>query len=530
MQYKETMATPIRKILWADDEIDMLRPHILYLQAKGFAVEAVSNGEDAIQLVGREKYDVVLLDEMMPGMGGLATLRALQETAPQLPVIMITKNEEENLMDMALARQISDYLTKPVNPSQIFLAIKKVLESDSLQRSQKTRDYVAEFNRILSLRHGDLSWKDWLDLYADVVGWDLELRGMQNESLMLAHADQKLQLNREFSRFVENHYMGWVNQPRADRPPLSVDIVKEWVLPHLENGERTALVVIDCMRLDQWRMLEPLLTPYFEVQNDLYYAILPSATPYARNAIFSGLYPSEIARRYPDWWLEDAPKESSRNRYEKELLMEQLRHLGFSGDALRYQKIYTVQEGNLLKRKVGTWGSSPFLAFVFNFLDMLAHGQSESEILQELAPDEEALRRLLQSWFQHSVLLEVLRILSRQNTTVIVTSDHGLVFCKRPSVVLGNRETSTSIRYKYGDNLVCEEKEALRVKNPPEYKLPPGSLTKQYVLAKENFYFVYPTNQHHYERQYRGTFQHGGISLEEMVLPVATLKPRSVRL
>jgi CheY-like chemotaxis protein len=516
--------------LWADDEIDMLRPHILYLQNKGFAVDAVANGEDALQLVRQKRFDVVLLDEMMPGMGGLATLEALKEVAPSVPVIMITKSEEENLMNMALGQKISDYLTKPVNASQILLAIKKVLESESLQRSQRTRDYVAEFNRILSLRHGDLNWEDWLTLYADVVGWDLELRGMQNESLLQAHVDQKLQLNREFGRFVESNYRSWTARATVNRPYLSVDVVPRWVLPHLVEGKRVAMVVIDCMRLDQWRMLEPLLQPYYDVRTDLYYAILPTATPYARNAIFSGLYPYEISRRYPQWWLEDAPREESRNRFEKELLELQLQHHGVEPESMRYQKVYTVQEGNLLRKKVGTWGGIPFLAFVFNFLDMLAHGQSESEILQELAPDEEALRRLLQSWFQHSVLFEVLRILSRQNTTVIVTTDHGLVYCKRPSVVLGNRDTSTSIRFKFGDNLVCDEKEALHVKNPPDYMLPPGSLTKHYILAKENYYFVYPTNQHKYERQYRGTFQHGGISLEEMVLPVSTLTPKTIEL
>ncbi len=521
------MATAPRKVLWADDEIDMLRPHILYLRAKGFEVEAVSNGEDAVSLVDREHFDVVLLDEMMPGMGGLATLEALQERSPSLPVIMITKNEEENLMNMALGHRISDYLTKPVNPSQIFLAIKKVLESKTLERTQRTKDYVAEFNRILSLRHGDLDWRDWLDLYSDVVAWDLELRGMQNESLLQAHADQKVQLNREFGRFIELRYRQWVGRPRDTRPPLSIDVVPERVLPLLKSGTRVALVVIDCMRLDQWRMLEPLLEPYFNVKTDLYYAILPTASPYARNAIFSGLYPAEIAQKHPDWWLEDAPKESSRNRYEKELLELQLQKSGIAPESLRYQKIYTVQEGNLLRKKVGTWLNNSFLAFVFNFLDMLAHGQSESEILQELAPDDEALRRLLQSWFQHSVLFEVLRILSRQRTTVVVTTDHGLVFCKRPSIVMGNRETSTSIRYKFGDNLACEEKEALQIRKPQEYMLPGGSLTKNYVLAKENYFFVYPTNQHRYERQLRETFQHGGISLEEMILPVSVLTPRA---
>ncbi len=524
------MPNSVRRILWADDEIDMLRPHILYLKSKGFEVEAVSNGEDAISLVGREHFDIVLLDEMMPGMGGLATLEALQEQAPSLPVIMITKNEEENLMNQALGRRISDYLTKPVNPSQIFLSIKKVLESKSLERTQRTKDYVAEFNRMLSLRHGDLDWRDWLALYSDVVAWDLELRGMQNESLLQAHSDQKVQLNREFGRFIEHRYREWVGRKREDRPPLSIDVVPDCVLPLVRAGKRVALVVIDCMRLDQWRMLEPLLQPYFEVKTDLYYSVLPTASPYARNAIFSGLFPAEIASRHPDWWLEDAPKESSRNRFEKELLEIQLQRAGLAAESVRYQKIYTVQEGNLLRKKVGTWLNTPFLAFVFNFLDMLAHGQSESEILQELAPDDEALRRLLQSWFQHSVLFEVLRILSRQNTTVVVTSDHGLVFCKRPSVVLGNRETSTSIRYKFGDNLVCDEKEAVQIRRPQDYMLPGGSLTKNYVLAKENYFFVYPTNQHKYERALRDTFQHGGVSLEEMILPVSTLVPRAVPL
>ena len=520
------MPSPPRRILWADDEIDMLRPHILYLQGKGFEVTAVSNGEDALQMAEKSHFDAVLLDEMMPGIGGLAVLEALQSADAGLPVILVTKSEEENLMNLAIGHRISDYLTKPVNPSQVFLAIKKVLESETLQRSQKTRDYVAEFNRLLSLRHGDLGWSDWLDLYRGVVDWDLELREMQNESLLQAHLDQKVQLNREFGRFIEGHYKEWLTRPRGERPPLSVDVVTDWVLPHLREQKRVALVVIDCMRFDQWRMLEPLVSPYFETRTDLYYAVLPTATPYARNAIFSGLYPAEIAAKHPDWWAEEAPKEASRNRYEKELMEEQLRRLGVAPENYRYQKVYTVQEGNLLRKKVGTWGNIRFLAFVFNFLDMLAHGQSESEILQELAPDEEALRRLLQSWFQHSVLFEVLRILSRQDTTVVVTSDHGLVYCRRPSVVLGNRETSTSIRYKFGDNLVCDENEALHVRKPAEFKLPPGSLTKQYVLAKENFFFVYPTNQHHYERQFRGTFQHGGISLEEMVLPVTTLTPR----
>lgn len=515
------------RILWADDEIDMLRPHILYLKSKGYEVEAVANGEDAVRTAEERKFDIVLLDEMMPGMGGLATLEAIKQRHPHLPVIMITKSEEEHLMDVALGRQIADYLTKPVNPSQIHLAIKKVFESESLQRSQRTRDYVAEFNRVLSLRHGDLSWNDWAELYLRVVGWDLEFSQIPEESLRQSHLDQKSQLNREFGRWIELHYPGWVQKPFGERPPLSLDVFRGWVLPHLKAGKRVALVVIDCMRLDQWLTLEPMLRAYFDIKTDLHCSILPTATPYSRNAIFSGLYPLEIAKKYPDWWLENAPKEESRNRYEKELMDKQLQAHGLDPVGHRYVKIMATAEANNWKKKIGSVTEVTLLSMVWGFLDMLAHGRSESEILQELAPDEEALRGLLHSWFQHSALLETLRVLSRQDVTVVVTTDHGVVQVKRSSEVLGNRDTSPSIRYKFGDNLGCNEREAFHVKKPEDLKLPGNGLIKHYILAKENYYFVYPTNFHQYERLYRNSFQHGGISLEEMVLPVATLYPRN---
>ncbi|MCA9757611.1 MAG: response regulator [Candidatus Eisenbacteria bacterium] len=516
-----------QRILWADDEIDMLRPHILYLKGKGYEVQPVANGEDALQKADQERFDVVLLDEMMPGMGGLATLEALKEKFPHLPVIMITKSEEENLMNMALGRQIADYLTKPVNPSQIHLAIKKVFESESLQRSQRTRDYVAEFNRMLSVRHGELGWDGWVELYDKVVSWDLELGRIEEESLIQSHLDQKAQLNREFARFVEDHYSGWVTGKPEDRPALSVDVFPRWVKGHLANGERVAMVVVDCMRLDQWRVLEPLLAPYFEVDTEILCSILPTATPYSRNAIFAGLYPKAIAEKHPKYWLEDAPKEEGRNKYEKELMDLQLEQAGITDASHRYIKISTPNEGNQLRKKIGTLGEHRFLTMVFNFFDMLAHGRSESDLLEELAPDESALRDVLQGWFQHSSLFEVLKVLSRQRTRVIVTSDHGVVQCKRSSEVKGNRDTSTSIRYKFGDNLAVDPREALHVKKPGDYQLPGGSVIKHYLLAKENYYFVYPTNFHHYERHYKNSFQHGGISLEEMILPVATLTPRA---
>ncbi len=520
------MTTKSQRILWADDEIDMLRPHILYLKGKGYEVIPVANGADAVEKTDEELFDIVLLDEMMPGMGGLEALEKIKESHPNLPVIMITKSEEENIMDMALGRQISDYLTKPVNPSQIHLAIKKVFESEALMRSQRTRDYVAEFNRVLSVRHGDLGWDGWTELYERVIGWDLELGRIEEDSLRQSHLDQKTELNREFSRFIEDRYSDWVLGPTDQRPPLSHDIFSRWVHPHLSEGKRVALVIVDCMRLDQWRVLEPLLGPYFDIQTDLFCSLLPTATPYSRNAIFAGLTPKEIAERYPKWWKEDAPKEEGRNLFEKELMDEQLARHGVADPSHKYIKILNPQESNNLRKKIGTLGEHRFLSIVFNFLDMLAHGRSESALMEELAPDESALRDVLQSWFTHSSLFEILKVLSRQDTTVVVTSDHGVVQCKRASEIKGNRDAATSIRYKYGDNLAVDGREAIHVKKPEDYALPGGSVIKHYVFAKENYYFVYPTNFHKFERQYRNSFQHGGVSLEEMVLPVATLSPK----
>jgi CheY-like chemotaxis protein len=519
------MEAPNRKILWADDEIDLLRPHILYLEGKGYDVTPVSNGEDALAVVVQEGFDVILLDEQMPGMGGIKTLETLREVAPQVPVIMITKSEEEHLMNEALGRQISDYLTKPVNPSQIWLACKKVFETERLVRDQKTRNYVTEFNRILQLRQGDLGWSDWLELAGRLASLDLELSD-GDEGLYQSHQDEKAAINREFARFVEYHYPRWVRLPAPERPPLSVDIFPRFVLPHLRAGKRVVFIVIDCMRLDQWLALEPLLAPYFLIKRDHYFSVLPTATPYSRNAIFSGLYPLEIARRHPDWWLESAGSETGKNRFEKALLRKQLEREDLRLERVRYLKVFTADEAAELKKRVVSHMTADLLALVINFLDLLAHGRSESDILQELAPHEQAFRSLLISWFTHSSLFEILKLYARQDVTVVLTTDHGSVQCKKSSLVYGNRETSTNVRYKYGDNLVCDEKEAIHVKKPQDFMLPLDSLTKNYILARENYYFVYPTNFHQYERHFRGSFQHGGVSIEEMILPVATLLPR----
>jgi CheY-like chemotaxis protein len=519
------MSTVPRKILWADDEIDLLKPHILLLEQKGFRVTPVSNGNDAVACAAREKFDAVLLDESMPGMGGLETLEAIKEQDPGVPVVLVTKNEAESLMDEAIGRRIDDYLLKPVLPNQIFLALKRILESDRLHESRLARDYVAELARMRDEPSSALDWRGWIDLYARSAQWDVELDQAGDIGLRQAHGDLRRERNVEFSSFVEASYEGWVHG--GDAPPLSSDVVGRWVAPHLREGRRVFLVVIDCMRLDQWLTIEPLLRPLFDVAVEYQLSILPSATPYSRNAIFSGLLPDEIGTRHPDLWQEASSDERSKNRYERQLLDLQLKRLDIQlPSGLKYQKIYSADEAALVRRNIVTYQNIPLVALVFNFLDMLTHGRSESDLLRELAPDESAFRSVMKSWFQHSALFEALRWMSKQDAVVVVTTDHGAILSRRSALVYGNRETSTNLRFKFGTNLGCDPKQAVHLKDPSRFRLPAESMHKQYILAKEDFYFIYPTKFHEYEAKYRGSFQHGGISLEEMILPVATLTPR----
>ncbi|KPJ61622.1 MAG: response regulator [Latescibacteria bacterium DG_63] len=519
------MASEKRKILWVDDEIDLLRPHILFLEGKGYSVTAVANGEDAISMVSQEKFDVVLLDEMMPGLGGLQTLRGIKDVDATVPVIMITKSEAEELMDEAIGKRISHYLIKPVNPTQILTACKQVLESRKLLEDQLTKEYVEEFNRIQALRSIGLDWREWIDLHVSLSSWDVRLDEAEDTALKDSHADQRKEANSEFCRFVEANYPRWLEG--TDGPTLSPALFDKFIAPHLKENRRVYLIIIDCMRLDQWLKVEPLLQPYFDVSRDYYYSILPTATPYSRNAIFSGLFPMEIAEQHPAYWKEIAADELSRNKYEKDLMEANLHRLGVKlSSPPRYVKVYNSEEANAVRRQISSYLSIPFVAFVFNFVDILAHGRSESEILQELAPDESAFRSLMRSWFSHSVLFDTMKAMAQQDAVVVLSTDHGSVLGKRAALVYGDRETSSNLRYKFGKNLVCDESEAVRVRAPRQFKLPDDILNKNYIFAKEDYYFVYPTKFHEYERQYRGSFQHGGISLEEMILPCITLEPK----
>lgn len=518
------MSPSEHKILWADDEIELLRPHILFLEEKGYRVTPVTNGTDAVACAARERFDVVLLDETMPGLGGLATLEAIKEHDPSIPIVLVTKNEAESLMDDAIGRRIDDYLLKPIRPTQIFLALKRLLESDRLQESRRARDYVAELSRLRAESAEGLDWRGWVDLYGRNAQWDVELDTVDDQGLKQAQADQRRELNVEFSQMVEGSYERWARG--EDGPPLSTDVVSKWVAPHLREGRRVTLIVIDCMRLDQWLTVEPLLRPYFNVEVDHHISILPTATPYSRNAIFSGLFPEEIHRMHAEFWQEGLGDERSKNRYERQLLDAQIARLKLQVKSTKYLKVYNVDEANNVRRNIGSLRDTQLVAIVFNFLDMLTHGRSESDLLKELAPDESAFRSVMRSWFLHSALFDALKWLAKQDCVVVVTTDHGAVLSRRSALVYGNRETSTNLRFKFGTNLSCEPRQAVHLKEPGRFRLPADGSHKSYMIAKEDFYFVYPTRFHEYENKYRGSFQHGGISLEEMILPVATLTPR----
>jgi len=512
-----------RRILWADDEIELLKSHIRFLEGKGYEVVAVPNGEDALSKIKKQAFDAVLLDEMMPGMGGLATFQAIKDLDPALPVVLITKSEEESLMEEAIGHRIDDYLVKPVNPTQVLSTLKRLTEGEKIQRGVFTRDYVSEFNRLQQRRMEPIDRDEWLEFYQKVTDLEMELFSIDDVGLRQAHLDMKHEMNRDFARFIETEYPKWVANP-DDRPVLSTDIFARHVLPHIKEGHTVYFIVIDCMRYDQWLAIQPHLNPVFRTELELYYSVIPSASSYSRNALFSGMLPVEMARQYPDWWLERS-QGGGKNRFEEEFLNAHLERRQ-RDVKLKYFKVYDEEGETALRREIGTYQGIPLVTFVFSFLDQITHGRSESRVLRELAPDESAFRSILESWFSHSVLKDVLKQIAEQDATVVLTTDHGAIQARHSSLVHGNRDTSTNLRYKHGVNLRCEAKEAIHIKKPEVWGLPDDFLNKNYLLAREDHYFVYPTNFHEYERLYMNSFQHGGVSMEEVILPCVIMKPR----
>lgn len=513
-----------QRILWIDDEIDLLKSHILFLTGKGYDVTEATNGPDALQLLQRDPFDIVLLDEMMPVMGGLEVLKRIKAVRADLPVVMITKNEAEELMDQAIGSQIDGYLTKPVNPSQVLSVLKSILDRRQISSEQFSRAWTADFAEISRLVGSDLDPAGWMELHMRLCNWEsrLDRWGEANLSEMLH--DAHLEADRQFAKWIENHYPTWIYASQDARPPLSTDIVDKWLVPLLRERAPVLFLVVDCLRLDQWLTLESLLALHFNIKRESYFSILPTATPYSRNAIFSGLLPSELERIHPDIWAHGDEDEGSSNRFERQFLINLLERRNIlPKPEPKYIKVLEAEEAFEFERRCADYISQPLTAMVYNFVDILIHTRQSVEVLKEMLPDEAAFRSVTKTWFRHSPLYRSLQAYAEAGGTVLVTSDHGSIRGRRGSKVIGDRQTSTSLRYKHGRNLQVNPKHAVKIKDPDSWGLPRRSINTEYILAREDYYFVYPTHYHQYLELYRDSFQHGGISLDEMVLPIVTL-------
>ncbi|MCB0279052.1 MAG: response regulator [Calditrichaeota bacterium] len=515
----------MKKILWADDEIEYLKPHIIMLENKGYKVKTVTNGEDAVSLCKEEQFDAVFLDEMMPGKDGLQTLNEIKEFDPSIIVIMITKSEEESIMEEAIGNQISDYLVKPVNPSQIILSLKKNLETKQISSKKITDNYLSEFNRInQSLMTQSAEEIDWLNLYRQLCRFDIDLEKVDDKALKGTLAGVQREANQLFSKFIGSTYESWVHSNRSDRPLMSADIVKETVLPVLKSGKKSILFVFDCLRYDQWIMMEEALHEFFYIQTESYYSILPTATPYSRNAIFSGLFPDEFERIVPDIWKEE--NEHNLNNHEDLFLKQLLRKNGFT-DQFKYLKCLNRESISQLDTKFNELIQNQFTAVVINFIDLVTHTRTESRLIQEMIPDEEAYRQLIKNWFVNSPLYSVFKKLAEQDISIFVTTDHGATRCQQDVKIVGDRETSSNPRYKFGKSLIIDKKYAVTVKDPKRFRLAKLNFNTEYVIAKSDYYMVYPNNYNKFVALYKDSFQHGGISMDEMIVPVSTLKGKS---
>lgn len=513
------------RILWADDEIDLLKPHIMFLKQRGFDVITATNGDDVLTLAKQETIDIVLLDEMMPGKDGLETLALLKVFQPGLPVIMITKNEEESLMEEAIGSQIADYLTKPVNPSQILSAIMKNLEKHRISQNRLGERYIQALNDMSERLAKDLSAAEWLDVYHQLNQWELELNEGDESGLDEMLLQQKQEANSLFSRFVMHSYEKWVKGPSDERPILSPDVLRNFLKPQLSNGQKILFVVMDGLRWDQWLTLESQLYTDFKINRSGYFSLLPTTTEYSRNALFSGLFPDDMAKFHSDWFQTN--EEGGLNQHEREFLIEQIQRLGLDlKPEPKYAKVVSAADGQQVARQFSSWTSHQLITLVVNQVDILAHQRTSSTLLQDLLPNEASYRQVVRTWFENSWLYNLIKEAGRNGYRIMVTSDHGTIRVKRATQIMADREASANIRFKQGRNLKVNPRDAWFINDPNRLRIPSNLSSDTLAIALSDFYFLYPTNYRKYQSRYLDTYQHGGLSMAEMIVPFATLEPK----
>ena len=513
------------RLLWVDDEIEMLRPHILIHEKKGYEIDTATNGADAIDLCRESSFDLILLDENMPGLSGLETLMQLKELTPNVPVVMVTKNEEEDLMEQAIGSKIADYLIKPVNPNQILLTLKKNIHAKELVQEVAQTGYRQDFARIGMQLSENLTAEDWKELYKKLVFWEMELATTDSNMTDMLQM-QKEEANLTFAKFVRKNYEEWITNPDA-RPLMSPDIFKRCVFPRLSAGRKVLLLVLDNCRFDQWRMLSAELSDDFDIEENLYYSILPTATQYARNAIFAGLMPLQIKEMYPNLWV-DEEEDEGKNLNEEELIRQQLARYR-RRETFTYHKVNDSGAMDKILGGFSAMAAHPLNVLVINFIDILSHARTESKMVRELAGSESAYRSITLSWFRHTPIKDLFRRLASEDFDILITTDHGSIRVNTPTKVVGDRNVNTNLRYKLGKNLSYNPKEVYEVKQPKKLLLPQPNLSTAYIFATGARFFAYPNNYNYYVQYYKDTFQHGGISMEEMLIPLISLKAKGNR-
>ncbi|MER3469775.1 MAG: two-component system response regulator [Chitinophagaceae bacterium] len=513
----------LAKILWVDDEIESLRSQKLFLENKGYDVHTLTNGFDAIDYIKENPVDVVLIDETMPGITGLETLAKIKEVNEQIPVVLITKNETENLMNEAIGSQISDYLIKPVNPNQVWLSLKKIIDNRRLVAEKTTTAYQQEFRNLFIALNSNPNHSEWMGIYKELVRWELSLQRSDSPEMQEVFQTQKSEANTEFFKFITRNYASWLKEKATDKPVMSHTLIREKVLPNVELGVPTFFILIDNLRFDQWRTIMPIFLESFRlVEEDSFYSILPTVTHYARNAIFAGMMPFEIEKRFTQQWKND-DEEGGKNLFEEEFFKAQLKSLGKGDLRTSYTKVLNNQAGVDLMNNVYNLLSNDLNIIVYNFVDMLSHARTEMEVLKELAGDEVSYRSITASWFEHSPLHQALKKIADKNIKIILATDHGSVRVKTPVKVIGDKQTTTNLRYKHGRNLNYDPKEVLAYRDPKEIGLPSPTINSSYIFGGEDVFLCYPNNYNHYVNYYKNTFQHGGVSLEEMIVPIVQM-------